>query len=202
MRRVWLGLSLTMLAASLSGCKTLHAKKAYPADPLFASKEPVEKTTPTASPLVMASAAPGPVVPTCPQILLAVEAHDGAVAGQPVATVRQPVPAMPAVRSRPLAELERYGHSADYGWLEGVLEKDYRGRIALRYCDPTMEDRWGGIVWLDADPRLAQFQDGDWVRVDGVLLSVLNAETLESAQRPRFRIREIQRQAANRPGPA
>jgi hypothetical protein len=194
MRREWLGVTLWMLAAGLtSGCVTLHPKKPYPADPLFASKEPIQTITAPTNAVVVASAAAGPVAPNFPQTLLASQTDKPLVAAQPVGTVRQPVAALPAVRSRPLPSTEVYAHSADYGCLHGVLEKDYRGRIALRYCDPTTEDRWGGIVWLDADPRLPQFQDGDWVRVQGVLLSVLNPAT-DPAQRPRFRITEIKRQ--------
>jgi hypothetical protein len=133
------------------------------------------------------------VAPNFPETLLASETNKALVPAQPVGTVRQPVAALAAVRSRPLPSNQAYGHSTDYGCLQGVLEKDLQGRTALRYCDPTAEDRWGGIVWLDPDPRLAKFQDGDWVRVEGVLLSVLNPAT-DPAQRPRFRLAEINRQ--------
>jgi len=193
MRRRWLGLTLLLAAGLASGCKGLHAKKPYPADPLFASKEPIKTPTAPEKTLVLASAAAGPVAPNFPQTLLASEIDKALVPAQPVATARQPVAALPAVRSRPLLSNQVYGHSSDYGLLQGVLEKDFQGRTALRYCDPTIEDRWGGIVWLDPDPRVARFQDGDWVRVEGVLLSVLNPAT-DPAQRPRFRVAEINRQ--------
>ena len=28
-----------------------------------------------------------------------------------------------------------YGHSADYAWLQGILDKHYQGHFTLRYCD-------------------------------------------------------------------
>lgn len=197
MRHLCLGLSLTMLVAfTAAGCKTLRPKRSYPADPLFASKEPVQKTTGPAGAIVVASAAPGPIAPGFPQTLLASGPGKNGVPGQPLGIARQPVQALPAVRSRPLPSATTYGHAADYRWLEGVLEKDIHGRMGLRYCDPTEEDRWGGMVWLDSDPRLAQFRDGDWVRVEGVLLSILHPQTQELAQPPRYRIIEITRQSS------
>lgn len=94
---------------------------------------------------------------------------------------RRPVTATPAVRSSqsasPAASLAvrkrvpgTFGHDAEYTWLQGVLDKHYHGHFYLRYCDPTVEDPWGGKVCFDEDPRLAQFKDGDVIYVEGAIV--------------------------------
>jgi hypothetical protein len=75
-----------------------------------------------------------------------------------------PPPAVPA--PRPHVE-GTYGHAPDYAWLQGVLDRHYRGHLGLRYCDHAEEDEWGGKVWLEPDPRLEQFKEGDIVFVKG-----------------------------------
>src|SRR5262245_12915905 len=55
----------------------------------------------------------------------------------------------------------KYGHLSDYHWIQGVLEKHYRGYFCVRYADASEEDRYGGKVRLADDPRLAQYRDGD-----------------------------------------
>lgn len=60
-----------------------------------------------------------------------------------------------------------FGHAEDYTWLQGTLEKHYRGRYYLRFCDHSSEDKLGGKVCLDRDPMLNQFKEGDVIRVEG-----------------------------------
>src|SRR5262249_23218957 len=82
-----------------------------------------------------------------------------------------------------------FARSADFRWLQGVLEKDYRGRYSLRYCDATLADRGGGKVSLFPDSRLGQFQDGDVIRVEGMLVPLL--KTLSNTAwdyEPRYRL--------------
>lgn len=62
----------------------------------------------------------------------------------------------------------RYGHDAGYRWLQGVIEKNFRGHDYIRYCDPSIDDEYGGKFIID-DPRLGRFNDGDMVAVAGEL---------------------------------
>jgi hypothetical protein len=77
------------------------------------------------------------------------------------------VPALPAAQQKAAGP---YGHAPDYSWVQGVLDKHYQGHWALRYCDHTVEDAWGGKVRLGKDARLEQFKEGDVVRVEGEIL--------------------------------
>jgi hypothetical protein len=60
-----------------------------------------------------------------------------------------------------------FAHSADYSWLQGVLEKKQPGELRLRYSEQPLNYPWEGSVLLENDPRLSQFQDGDIIAVDG-----------------------------------
>src|SRR5262245_29114440 len=64
----------------------------------------------------------------------------------------------------------RFGHDANYHWIQGTLEKHYRGYYCLRYRDPSEDDTYGGKVRVIDDPRLLQFQDGDVLGLEGDLL--------------------------------
>jgi hypothetical protein len=97
------------------------------------------------------------------------------------------VPASPPIRRQ---VPETYGHAADYTWLQGVLDKHYQGQFGLRYCEPSVEDRWGGKVTLADDPRLAQFHDGDQILVEGELVGDQTARDARHRY-PTYRIREI-----------
>src|SRR5439155_1488089 len=63
-----------------------------------------------------------------------------------------------------------FGHDDDHRWLQGVLERHYRGYFCVRYCDPSVEDEFGGKVRLQDDERLAAFHDGDIIALSGDLL--------------------------------
>jgi hypothetical protein len=104
------------------------------------------------------------------------------VPAQAVSTFSGPVAATPAVRVKesqtvPYATaVERkvhgtYGNGPDYGWLQGVVDRHYRGHWYLRYCDPSVEDKNGGKVCLADDPRLSQLKDGDVIFVEGEIVS-------------------------------
>jgi len=97
------------------------------------------------------------------------------------------VPATPVVRHKVDGT---FGRAADHTWLQGVLDKHYRGHFNLRYCDATAEDDWGGKVHLEEDEKLQQFQDGDVVYVEGELVRE-NGQVLRGHlnQYPRYRIR-------------
>jgi hypothetical protein len=81
-------------------------------------------------------------------------------------------PARPAAAEpKPRRGVEgNYGHDDDYHWLQGVLERHHRGYLSVRYCDPSVEDEFGGKVRLQDDERLAEFHDGDVIALTGDLL--------------------------------
>lgn len=79
---------------------------------------------------------------------------------------------------------ENYGHDPDRRWLQGVLERHYRGYWCLRYCDPSVEDEFGGKVRLQDDERVANFRDGDVVAVSGQIVE-------QTGLNPLYRIQDI-----------
>lgn len=100
--------------------------------------------------------------------------------------------ATPAVRSTPVPPGSSvYGHAPDHTWLLGVLDKHYHGHYDLRYCDASEDDTWGGKVSLESDPRLAQLQDGDIVRIEGELLPVDPSQRDTWSHYPRYRVRDV-----------
>jgi hypothetical protein len=86
----------------------------------------------------------------------------------------------------------KYGHSADYTWLQGELDRHYRGHLELRYRPASEEDPYGGKVRLEDDPHLAEFRPGDVIAVEGELLA--DPEGTNAApwsQYKRFHIRAV-----------
>jgi hypothetical protein len=108
------------------------------------------------------------------------------------------LPTTPAAESRSAPDV--YGHETNYGWIQGVLDKHYRGHLFLRYCDPTIEDRWGGKVRLEPDSRLSEFKEGDVLWMEGTLtVDEHSANQSSWLQYPRYRIKTIRLiQSANR----
>jgi hypothetical protein len=101
-----------------------------------------------------------------------------------------PVTASPAVR--PHVE-GTYGHAPDYAWLQGVLDRHYRGQVGLRYCDHAEEDDWGGKVWLEPDPRLETLKEGDVVFIEGEIVAE-NGQPRRGAWNhyPCYRVRSVE----------
>ena len=184
-----LGCAALLTAGLAAGCHstTGSEKTPYPKDPLLISKKPMEGSYPSINgpaPPQLASAEPAqPQVPatalvsatappagitSVPRPYNGYVADRTAVPAQPMATIKAPVQAIPAVRSTETYG-GTFGHAPDHHWLQGVLDKHYQGHLSLRFCDPSVEDSWGGKVRLEDDPRLAQFQDGDVVRVEAQL---------------------------------
>ncbi|MCS6851635.1 MAG: hypothetical protein NZ700_10765 [Gemmataceae bacterium] len=204
-----------LLAATLSwGCQ--HASEsAYPNDPLLLSKKPVEGTLTSPGPTLLAQAEPQ--APPQPRLLAKSRrtggpsdgrpAHSGTADDsgptlQPIPGHRGPAPAIPAVqgrpsegppesRSAPHAVVGTYGHAPDYSWLQGELDRHYRGTYYLRFCDPTVAHPLGGKVTLEDDPRLKNFQDGDIIQVEGALLAEDQDASQGRRPYPRYRIERI-----------
>jgi hypothetical protein len=100
-----------------------------------------------------------------------------------------PIPASalaPAAASRIING--KFGYATDHSWLQGELDRHYRGFLDLRYRPSSEEDTFGGKVRLEDDPRLAGFRAGDIVAVEGELVSSADATT---GQYPRYRIRGV-----------
>jgi hypothetical protein len=197
--RRWLCGSLC--ATALLGCESA-ARRPYADDPFLMDRKPVLTSAATAGPGPLARTEPPPPTPPITVVASATaEETQGTVATPDVTTVKPSVPAIPVARTKPSPEVpasppirrqvpETYGHAADYTWLQGVLDKHYRGQFGLRFCEPSVEDRWGGKVSLADDPRLAQFHDGDLILVEGELVKDKTAQDAWNRY-PAYRIREI-----------
>jgi hypothetical protein len=204
--RKWRIASLSSLF--LFGCETGSSRHSYPDDPLLVDKKPVETKVESATPPALIVAEPTPPPMPSQAVASAADAPPahftslekltpGIQVAQPAVAGQRWVAATPASRSRTLPEAEpsvpirrqvpeTYGHAADYSWLQGVLAKPSPGQATLRYNAELREDKWGGLVTLSDDPRLAAFRDGDLVLVEGELLS-----TPSDAPFPGFRIRAM-----------
>lgn len=202
--RRWLFAGLC--GASLLGCESA-ARRPYADDPLLMNRRPNLASAATAGPGPLAQTEPPPPTPPSTALASATAAETpqpapSALEATPdVADAKPPVPAISVARTKPPRDLpasppirrqvpETYGHAADYTWLQGVVDKHYQGQFGLRYCEPSVEDRWGGKVTLADDPRLAQFHDGDQILVEGEV--VQDKAALDAWHHyPTYRLRDI-----------
>jgi hypothetical protein len=137
---------------------------------------PAPPAPPPIQPIDAASApAPAPLAP-------AIEP----VSAPPAAEVPAPAPVVqPVVR-----QVEgKFGHAADHSWLQGEIDRHYRGHLELRFRPASEEDRLGGKVRLEDDPRLAEFRPGDVIAVEGELLSDPDGVTPSWSQYRRYHVR-------------
>jgi len=86
-----------------------------------------------------------------------------------------------------------YGRDEGYNWLQGIVEKNFRGDYSLRYCDPSVEDQFGGKVRLEDDPRLSEFKHGDVIAVVGQVDPEEMNPPGDTWHYPRFRIKSVVR---------
>jgi hypothetical protein len=209
------------LAAVLAGslplaCESTDDRRPFPQQPLLLSKKSVEGRTGRTE-TVVASTEPAPppfplladAPPRPAPIALPSVARPAPPPSEPVQVIgsaKQPVPAVTVSRPLPAADkapesnpppvTRLFGHAADYSWLQGILEKHYRGHLELRYGDPTLEDKWGGKVALADDNRLQPFHEGDLVYVEGEILRSADPEVRGvGPHSPMFRVRTIRRVA-------
>jgi hypothetical protein len=119
----------------------------------------------------------------------------------PLPVSKPPAPLMPPPPApvRPPASLAkrietpgRFAHDSEYRWLQGVLEKHFKGYYCLRYADSSVEDPYGGKVRLLDDPRLTQFHDGDVLRIEGELLSDGEAGPRARWENPHYRVKGVE----------
>jgi hypothetical protein len=85
---------------------------------------------------------------------------------------------------------ETFGHAPDYSWLQGILDKQEPSQPMLRFSYRAAEDKWGGRVALADDARLAQFEDGDHILVEGTFDPEETASD-ETNHIPLYRIQEV-----------
>jgi hypothetical protein len=103
------------------------------------------------------------------------------------------LPIAPPAEARPALPLrpgQTYGHGQDYKWVAGTLDKYAKGGYwTVRYADPGADDPWGGKVRLLADERLAGFESGDVVYLEGELLAPRSAS--DNGNYPPYRVTEV-----------
>ena len=80
-----------------------------------------------------------------------------------------------------------YGHDPDYGWLQGTVQRLARGGCYIRFCDPSVENDYGGKFQVEDEAVLAPYRDGEVVGVTGERAPVT------TGQDPRYRVREVWR---------
>ena len=86
------------------------------------------------------------------------------------------------INRRNLLDKPAAGHAADYSWVIGRLEYSQieGGFWAIDYQDVT--DKFGGKFVLGKDPKLANFQTGDLVKITGKIsqeqISIYQSGTL------------------------
>jgi hypothetical protein len=210
-------LAVALGSGMIAGCQSGPAHHCYSDDPVLLSRTPVDGKPDSSAPTLVAHAepaeptmpptavakAPSPSVPPtavpAPSLLsipmppLETKPQEsGAVAAAPRSDF-VPAGSISAITTSRRRVDGNYGRAADYTWLQGVLDKHYLGYLTLRYCDYSADDRWGGKVVLEEDPRLAQFHDGDVVQVEGDLIAPSTATADQPWQHyPRYRIRGIE----------
>jgi hypothetical protein len=143
-------------------------------------------------------AAPAPL-PEAAKLPAAQVASQPVTAKLPVTEVAPPLPAPqmpppPPVLSHQIAGKNldvsgQYAHDQEYHWLQGVLEKHFKGYYCLRYADASVEDNYGGKVRLLDDPRLSQFREGDVLRIEGEMAAESDSAPRAHWESPRYRMK-------------
>jgi hypothetical protein len=107
---------------------------------------------------------------------------------EPESNETSPAPNPPVYEPRAVTPQTLLQHAADYGWLQGVLEYVHAdsGRWKLRYAPLDADDRFGGSVLLTPDVCTNQFNEGDFVYVEGEIV-----QSPASTTRPFYRVHTI-----------
>jgi hypothetical protein len=210
--RIWF--LATACLAGLEGCRSAAERLPYARDPLLLSKRPVRGTDGAEAPLLLAVAEPEPpalsanafvalppasrISPRSPALFAAAQFNPPAEPGKfPVTPAKpvvgtlvprvktgSPVQAIPVSLVRNAA---KYGHGANFSWMQGMLERSKSGHWLLRYTDVPGDDPWDGKVELKDDPRFEVFSAGDAVEVEGEMLS----EPIDGKSLPIYRVSKV-----------
>ena len=181
--------------ASASEIKPLTVNDAAGSLPADLTKaEPIARLEPTdIKPLsgAIPAPAPEPMVAKLPPIADA----------PPLPAPKPPAPQMPpppgpvrkpASLGKRIDAPGRFAHDSEYRWLQGVLERHYKGYYCLRYADSSVEDLYGGKVRLVDDQRVSQFHDGDVLRIEGELVSENDVGPHARWENPYYRVKGIE----------
>lgn len=109
------------------------------------------------------------------------------LAATPIDPPKEPEPTSAKMPKQRRVVAADFGVDPDYHWVQGVLDRHFRGHCSVRYCDPSQDDVHGGKVRLQDDERLTAFADGDIIGMEGEL--VLRNEDGHSS--PRYLIRDV-----------
>ena len=218
MRRTQAGMWLTVAWSGCLalGCESSLWRHSYSEDPLLLSKKSVPGKADASGPVLVAQAEPAapPLPPTALACASPVSTEQPRAPAAPttrpalssdvsIAMAKAPLSVSPAVRSREVSGtpattvVQRrvsgdYGHAPDYSWLQGILDKSSGGQLELRYADATLEEKWGGKVCLQDDPRLHSFQSGDILMIDGELLPGSDPSAKMTGNHyPRYHVRVV-----------
>jgi len=109
-----------------------------------------------------------------------------------------PTPIAPKVEAKPMPGAPPiqvagvYDHGPGYIWLQGTLDRHYRGHLNLRYCDSSKDDYWGGKVRLIEDEKLNGLSDGEVVFIEGEMLPPKGESSTEARDGyPSYRIKNL-----------
>ena len=108
----------------------------------------------------------------------------------PVATIPVKPPVEELKPALPLRPGQQFGHAPDYKWVAGILDRHQKGGYwTIRFADSGTDDPWGGKVRLLSEDRLAGFESGDVVYVEGELLAPRTAA--DNTTYPPYRVTEV-----------
>ncbi|HEV3117213.1 MAG TPA: hypothetical protein VGY58_09185 [Gemmataceae bacterium] len=213
---VWF--ALLLCGAIASGCELTGAPPRYQNDPLVLSKKPITGKTAEPSPVLVASAEPvpppvpevalasaaWPADPSRRADTVSAKVSDAESQGERKRADFLPTPTpsgpslptpnavsstLPPADSAEPAKDSPYARAADFSWIQGVLERDPRGRLALRYVPKCPPDAVYGRATLQDDFGLKGLKEGDVVQVWGKFVADDVATSRHSP--PRYSIHEV-----------
>jgi len=176
-----------IIAGSIAACESNSRRTPYADNPLIQARQPIVATQSGATGLAKNAPSrestqvveiPKSSIPRQPDELASKNPQPVALLPPPLAPIVGPI-------SPPSTTLEgeqstapprnrimegRYGHATDHTWLQGELDRHYRGQFELRFRPASVDDAFGGKVRLDDHPDCGQFRVGDVVAVEGELL--------------------------------
>jgi hypothetical protein len=190
----------------------------YHDDPLVLNKSAVPAKGEDTQPVLVARVEPEPPAAPTTALVAAPQPAAHEAAKQPletadesaplpgaavdlIGTAKTPVPvttavradgAVPAIPAAGQWAAGPFGHAPDYSWLQGVIDKHYRGHLELRYADASAEDQWGGKVCLEDAPSLHELKDGDVVLILGEMISEGQSHLTTTWHHfPHYRVRQV-----------
>jgi hypothetical protein len=213
---VWI--ALLLCGAVASGCELTGAPPRYQNDPLVLSKKPVAGKAAEPSAVLVASAEPvPPPIPevalasaswpadaTRPTDTVSAKVSDAesqrgrkradflpppTPSGPSLPTPNAASPTHARTDSAAPANDSPYTRAADFSWIQGVLERDSRGRLTLRYVPKGPPDAVYGRVTLQDDFGLKGLKEGDVIQVWGKFVSDDTATSRHSP--PLYCIHEV-----------